>query len=79
MHKSTEHLTGVINTIHLTRKEIEILQLLQAGLSGPQIAQKLFVSYNTVRTHKKNLHFKLEVNSTVQLLNASQKFIGFNN
>jgi DNA-binding NarL/FixJ family response regulator len=51
----------------LTRREKEILQLLADGLTGPQIAEKLFLSPLTVETHRKNLFRKFNAHS-VQLL-----------
>lgn len=52
----------------LTRREKEILQLLYDGLTGPQIAEKLFLSPLTIETHRKNLMQKLNVNSTQLML-----------
>ncbi len=51
----------------LTRREKEILQLLADGMTGPQIAEKLFLSPLTVETHRKNLFRKFNAHS-VQLL-----------
>jgi DNA-binding NarL/FixJ family response regulator len=61
----------------LTRREKEILELLNDGLNGPRIAEKLFISALTVETHRKNLMQKLNVNSTQQLLKSARekKFI----
>lgn len=56
----------------LTRREKEILQLLEDGLNGPQISAKLFLSPYTVETHRKNLMQKLNVNSTQQLLKTAK-------
>jgi DNA-binding NarL/FixJ family response regulator len=55
------------NSIVLTRREKEILLLLADGLTGPQIAEKLFLSPLTVETHRKNLLRKFNAHS-VQLL-----------
>ena len=61
----------------LTRREKEILQLLYEGLTGPQIADKLFLSPFTVETHRKNLMQKLNVKSTQLMLRYAKenKFI----
>ncbi|WP_376768562.1 helix-turn-helix transcriptional regulator [Pseudonocardia pini] len=40
-----------------------MLRLLGTELDGPQIARRLFVSVNTVRTHVKNIYTKLGVNN----------------
>ena len=57
----------------LTRREKELLQLLDNGLNGPQIAEKLIISHFTVETHRKNLMQKLNVNSTQQLLKMARE------
>lgn len=45
----------------LSGRELQILRLLATHLTRPQIAQQLFVSENTVRTHLKNIYQKLGV------------------
>ncbi|WP_325004181.1 LuxR C-terminal-related transcriptional regulator [Intrasporangium sp.] len=47
----------------LSERELQVLRLLDSDLSGPQIAQHLFVSHNTLRTHTKHIFTKLEVTS----------------
>ncbi|GHO87536.1 LuxR C-terminal-related transcriptional regulator [Dictyobacter formicarum] len=47
----------------LSKRELEVLRLLKTGLDGPEIASKLFVSLNTLRTHTKNIYSKLGVNN----------------
>jgi LuxR family maltose regulon positive regulatory protein len=47
----------------LSERELEVLQLLRSELSGPEIAQHLIVSLNTLRTHTKNIFNKLGVNN----------------
>ncbi len=56
----------------LTRREKEILQLLADGLTGPQIAEKLFLSPLTVETHRKNLFKKFKVHSVQLLLKVAR-------
>jgi LuxR family maltose regulon positive regulatory protein len=50
----------------LSERECQVLQLLTTDLSGPEIAEKLMVSVNTVRFHTKNIYGKLGVNSRRQ-------------
>lgn len=47
----------------LSERETEVLRMLATELSGPEIADRLFVSINTLRTHTKNLYSKLQVNN----------------
>jgi LuxR family transcriptional regulator, maltose regulon positive regulatory protein len=47
----------------LSERELDVLKLLDTELSGPEIAGRLSVSLNTVRTHTKNIYGKLGVNS----------------
>jgi len=45
----------------LSGRELEVLHLLAAGHSNDEMAQALFISLNTVKTHLKNIYAKLEV------------------
>jgi LuxR family maltose regulon positive regulatory protein len=47
----------------LSDRELEVLKLLGTELSGPEIARRLNVSLNTVRTHTKNIYSKLGANN----------------
>ena len=47
----------------LSDRELEVLRLLRSELNGPEIAQELLVSLNTVRTHTQNIYAKLGVNN----------------
>lgn len=47
----------------LSERELEVLKLLRSELSGPEIAEQLIVSLNTLRTHTKNIFNKLGVNN----------------
>lgn len=47
----------------LSGRELEVLKSLRTDLSGPEIADLLFVSLNTLRTHTKNIYSKLAVNN----------------
>ena len=50
----------------LTRREIEVLHLLDTNLDSTEIAAELFISVSTARTHIKNIYSKLNVNRRMQ-------------
>jgi DNA-binding NarL/FixJ family response regulator len=52
----------------LTRRESEVLPLLQRGHTNPQIARELHVGVETVRTHARHIYRKLGVSSRGDLL-----------
>lgn len=57
----------------LSRREIEVLQLVCKEYSNAEIAEQLFLSVSTVETHRKNLIAKLGVNNTVGLVKFALK------
>lgn len=56
------------DNIKLTPREIEILSLLELGMTNKEIAEKIFLSVDTVKFHIKNIYLKLQVNSRVELI-----------
>lgn len=52
----------------LTKREKEVLLHIAEGLTNTQIAGKLFISIDTVDSHRKNLHAKLNVKNTAMLV-----------
>lgn len=57
----------------LSKREIEILQLICRENTNQQIAEQLFLSVGTVDTHRKNIIHKLGVNNTVGLVRYAYK------
>lgn len=57
----------------LTKREEDILGLVAKGFRNKDIAQKLFISPETVRTHVRNIYAKLQANSRIEAL---QKYYG---
>jgi len=57
----------------LTRKEIDVLQLLAEGYSNSAMADKLFVSDSTVRTHLRNINTKLAVHNRIHAVIAARR------
>ena len=60
------------NVKKLSRAETAIFDLYMKGLSAPEIAEKLFVSINTIKSHNKNIYRKLNVSSRKELLVYAQ-------
>jgi DNA-binding CsgD family transcriptional regulator len=56
-----------------TDREIEILQLIAAGLESDQIAQRLYLSVNTINTHRRNMIKKTNKSSTHDLIIEMQQ------
>ena len=57
----------------ITKRELEILSLIAAGLSNREIAEKLFVSENTVKTHSSRLFEKLSVKRRTQAVQIGKE------
>lgn len=51
-----------IDSLGISERELDVLELLARGHSNREIANKLFISVNTVKTHLSHLYEKLEVN-----------------
>jgi len=60
---------------NLTDREIEIVRLLAKGNSSKEIANELYISQNTVTTHRKNMMNKLEATNVVDLVLKSRVVI----
>lgn len=52
----------------ISKRELELLQLMAKGLNSPQIAEVLFISYHTVENHKRNLRKKTNTKTSAQLI-----------
>jgi len=59
--------------VNLTRREVEIIQLISEGMTSPQMADKLFISPRTVETHRSNLLKKLNVKNAIELMKKAQQ------
>lgn len=57
----------------LTRKEIEVLRLMSEGFSNRVLAERMFVTEATTRTHLRNINVKLGVHSRVQAIAIARR------
>ena len=61
-----------LTKLGISKREYEILQLINDGLSNQQIAEKLFVSENTVKKHISNLFFKMDVERRTEAIKKAK-------
>lgn len=57
----------------ISPRELQVLQLMSDGLTNQEIADRLFVSLNTIKTHTSNLYEKLEVKRRTQAIETAKK------
>jgi len=62
-----------VNELGLSKRELEVLNLMAEGCSNQEIASRLFVSLSTVKTHSSNLFFKLDVKRRTQAIEKAKK------
>lgn len=65
--------TSMVSKLELSKRELEILSLLAEGLSNQEIAEKIFVSLSTVKTHIQNLFEKLDVKRRIQAVEKAKR------
>lgn len=61
-----------ILAFNISQRELEVLQLMADGLSNQQIADALFISLNTVKTHTSNVFSKLDVQRRTQAIQKAK-------
>jgi DNA-binding CsgD family transcriptional regulator len=57
----------------ISKREHEVLELMAKGLTNQEIADKLFVSLNTVKTHTANLFVKLDAKRRTQAIQRAKE------
>jgi len=62
-----------VTRLGLSKRELEVLQLMADGLSNQEIADKLFVSLNTVKTHSSKVFEKLNVKRRTQATEKAKR------
>lgn len=66
--KSTPSNTRKTKFDELTKREIQILEYIKLGYSTKKVGEELHISYETVRTHLKNIYQKLHVHTLVEAM-----------
>jgi DNA-binding CsgD family transcriptional regulator len=64
---------GQLKLLGITKRELEILELIAQGMSNREIAEKLFVSENTVKTHSSRLFDKLNAKRRTQAVQIGKE------
>lgn len=62
-----------LERLRISARELEVLQLIATGLSNQQIAERMFVSLNTIKTHTSSLFLKLEVERRTQAIEKGKR------
>lgn len=62
-----------IEKLGLSKRELDVLNLMAKGLSNEEIGDKLFVSLNTVKTHSSNIYLKLDVKRRTQAMEKAKR------
>jgi len=57
----------------LSKRELEVLQLMAEGLTNQEIASRLFVSLNTIKTHSSKLFEKMDVKRRTQAIDKAKR------
>ena len=64
---------NAIESLNLSKRELEILQLMAEGLTNNEIGERLFLSVNTIKTHLSRIFEKLDVTRRTQAVDKAKK------
>lgn len=64
---------NALNRLTLSKREMEVLQLMAEGLSNEEIATRLFVSLSTIKTHNSRLFEKMDVRRRTQAIEKAKR------
>lgn len=67
------HEDTFVKQFSLSSREVEIIKVIKEGLNSRQIAEKLSLSEETIKTHRKNIHYKLNIKNLVELIDFAHK------
>jgi len=79
-HSKNEQIFQPTNTYHLknnieiSKREMEVLELLSEGYTNNEISDILFISLNTTKTHLSNIYSKLGTNNRVQTIKVARNY-----
>lgn len=64
---------SLLNSIRLTRRELEVLNLISRGLASQSVAESLFLSKRTVDFHLANIFAKFQVRSRLHAVHRANR------
>lgn len=73
VHNVTFFMDGFLKKYQLTKREVDIIQLICKEMSSREIAAKLFLSDLTINTHRRNIFRKLDVKNVAGLINFARQ------
>ena len=62
-----------VEKLGLSKRELDVLQLMAEGLSNQEISERLFVSLNTIKTHSAKVFEKMEVKRRTQAVEMAKR------
>ena len=65
--------TDELKRLSITKREYEVLELIALGLSNQEIADKIFVSTSTIKTHSSSLFMKLDARRRTQAVRRAKE------
>ncbi len=71
--QTEEEVKNKLRNLGLTEREIDVLKLISEGFNNEEIAEKMFISKNTVKSHIKNIYVKLDVKNRIQAIKKIQQ------
>jgi two-component system, NarL family, nitrate/nitrite response regulator NarL len=71
IHRAVRHLVAGSVPTDLTRRELQVLELIAGGVSNADVARRLFISVNTVRTHVRHVLKKLGAHSKLEAVSIA--------
>lgn len=65
--------TETIRSLNISQREMDVLELMAAGATNQEIADQLFVSLNTIKTHTSRLFEKMDVKRRTQAIEKAKR------
>ena len=63
-----------VKQFSLSPREIDVIRLIKKGMSNSEVANVLFIGEETVKSHRKNIYFKLNIAKVTELIAFADKY-----